>query len=172
MEPQRTDSWFYLLELVILNFTTMFTLMALFLFVLCGHLFVIFHKKTVEELKLLLNSKWVNYRSSDELIWSLLSHFRILCEAKRQLFYDFRPMLMMNCCLSVINILTCAYYSIYCPFFYIQLLGAIVVWDICDTLEFIFRLWLICHTVDQIRASVCDSIHLFSYNFINTYCIN
>lgn len=158
VDPQRTDSWFYLLELAILKFTTMFT--ALFLFVLCGQLFIIFHKKTVEELKLLLNSKWVNYRSSDELIWSLLSHFRILREAKRQLFYDFRPMLMINCCLSVINILTCAYYSIDL-FFFTSNYWVIVMWDICDTLEFIFRLWLICHTVDHIRASVCDSIHLF-----------
>ena len=168
VHPNRKEDWFYLLEMIVLKFSTMYTLMALFLFVLCGQLFVIYHLKIIEDLRLLLNSKVIHHdseRSSDELIWSLLSHLRILCEAKRQLFRDFRPILMMNYCLSVVNILTCSYYSI--NHFFTSNYWVVVMWDICDTLEFIFRLWVLCHTADQIRSSVCVDLKSFLFFFAN-----
>jgi hypothetical protein len=104
-----------------------------------------------------------------------LGHFRILGEAKRQLFRDFRSMLMMNCCLSVVNIVTCSYFSINRFFVSIHNYWVVVVWDMSDTLEFTFRLWLICHTADRIRSSVCyfmPIIFQFFIPSINFYCDN
>jgi len=158
MHPKRKEDWSYIIEIVILKFTTLFTLMALFLFVFCGQLLVVYHRKIMEKLKIMISKEMIdqnledNY-SSDEL-WSILSHFRILCEAKRQLFRDFRSMLLMNCCLSVVNLVTCSYFAINRFFMSIQNYWLVVVWDISDALEFTFRLWLICHTADRIRSSV------------------
>lgn len=139
-----------LIEIVIWKLSTAFALLVVWLFILCGHIFVVYHEKMVENLSLMRVRDREHYYN-DEL-WSLLSHFAILCEAKRHLFHDFRSMLIMNCCLSTTNILACSYYAITLYFSGTSLL--MVGWDISDTLEFTFRLWLICHTADRIRSSV------------------
>lgn len=177
MHPKRKEDWSYIVEIVILKFTTLFTLMALFLFVFCGQLLVVYHKKIVEKLKIMISKEIIHrnpedYSSSDE-IWSILSHFRILCEAKRQLFRDFRSMLTMNCCLSVVNLVTCSYFAINRFFMSIQNYWLVVVWDMSDTLEFTFRLWLICHTADRIRSSVSfhvtDFLSIFYIKMFNNF---
>ena len=164
VHPNRMEDWFYITGAVLLKFTTMFTLMALFLFVLCGQLLIVYHKTIVNELGLLLYSKRVQLEHHSEDIWFLLSQFRIVCVAKRQLFHDFRSMLMMNCFLSVVNIITCSYYVI--NNFFTTNNWAVVTWDICDTLEFIFRLWLICHTTDEIRSTVGFYFVIFYVDYI------
>lgn len=155
IHPTRKEDWFYLLEFVILKFTTMFTLIALLLFILCGQLLIVYHRKIAEELTQLI-SKEINQNSEDyyfdDELWSILSHFQILCEAKKQLFRNFRSMLMMNCCLSVVNVVTCSYFAI--NHIFISLFWIVVMWDISDIVEFTFRLWLVGHITDQIRSSV------------------
>lgn len=153
---QETDyyvDWMLLVEIVIWKLNTAFALIAVWMFVLCGHLLVIYHKKMAHELKELANTIRIHDhdRYDNDELWRLLNHFRTLCEAKRHLFHDFRSMLIINCCLSGTNILACSYYSISLFFTNSSMM---MIWNISDTLEFIFRLWLICHTADKIRSSV------------------
>ncbi len=157
--------WMLLIEIVIWKLNTSFALMAVWLFALCGHLLVLYHKQMAEELKGLANSNRIRNRErvdNDEL-WSFLSHFESLCEAKRQLFKDFRSMLIMNCCLSATNILACSYFSI--NLILSSTAYLMVTWDISDILEFTFRLWLICHTADIIRSSVSVLLYIPCSNF-------
>ena len=157
--------WMLLIEIIIWKLNTSFALMAVWLFALCGHLLVLYHKKMTEELKELAKSKRIYNRErvdNDEL-WSFLSHFESLCEAKRQLFQDFRSMLIMNCCLSATNILACSYFTIS---LFSSTTYLMVTWDISDILEFTFRLWLICHTADRIRSSVSVSLYIYIYIYL------
>lgn len=90
VHQNRKEDWFYITEAVLLKFTTMFTLMALFLFVPCVHLLIVYHKKILDELRTILDSKIVQLlEHRSEVIWLLLSQYRIVCAAKRQLFNDF-----------------------------------------------------------------------------------
>jgi len=166
---QKADyvDWMLLVEIVLWKLNTAFALMAVWLFVLCGHLLVIYHKKMAHELKELANSIRIRDRDrydNDEL-WCLLSHFRTLCQAKRRLFKDFRSMLIMNCCLSCASILACSYYSIS---LFSSNSSMMLIWNISDTLEFIFRLWLICLIADKIRSSV----RVYYALFISEYMYN
>lgn len=152
-EYNNIQGWLSLvIENAIRKFCTMFTLWSVWLFFFCGQLFVVYHNKIAKELEKLVSIHGIqdNVRAKEK-IWSLLNHFRTICHAKRQLFSSFQFMLMVNLCLSVVNILTCLYYTIE-NISLIRWFGTL--WDFSDSLEFTFRLWLICHTADRIRSSV------------------
>lgn len=104
-------------------------------------------------------------REKDNL-WFLLSHFLVLGQAKRHLFKKLQTILTTNCCLSVVNMLTCSYYTIE---FMASPYWSGTWQDLSDVLEYTFRLWLICHIADQIRSSVCLFIYVFVIRFIFGY---
>jgi len=154
--------WSNLIQNTIRKFNTLFTLVAVWLFYISGLLFVIYHKEMVKDLNRLASLR-VHQKSNKDL-WIVLNHFRILRRARQQLFYDFRFMVMMNCCLSVVNILTCSYYTID---YFNSSFWYVLWWDLSDVLEFIFRFWLICQTSDHIRSSVCI---ILTYHILYLLC--
>lgn len=143
------ENWLSLvIENAIRKFCSMFTLWSIWIFFYCGQLLVIYHKNISKELTQMVTT---GIREKENL-WFLLSHFSVLGQAKRHLFKNLQMMLITNCFLSVVNMLTCSYYTIE---FMASPYWIGTWWDLSDVLEFTFRLWLICHTADQIRSSVC-----------------
>jgi len=144
---------FGIIQNIIRNFSTLHTSMGLWLFVICGELLVIYNRKIMQDL-LKANQSSTPVTTNNEIktnvTWSILSQFKILHDVHRQLFYDYRFILMANVCCNVIFILTCSFYFIE----YLDSTWVGIFWEIAVVIEFIFRFWLVCHTEDRIRTSV------------------
>lgn len=143
--------------------------MALWLFVFCGQLLVIYNRKIAQNLldNILPRQKVISKENNKEIaaVWSILSEFKLLCDVRCRLFYDYRFILMGNVLLNVNFILSCSYYFI--EFLDTGWVG--IFWEVAGFIEFTFRLWLICHTADRIRSSV--RIHK-NYRALNLFKIS
>lgn len=125
--------------------TQMFTLMALWLFVLCGQLLTTYYKTAAQKIGRL-------NRIEGAACWGILSQYRQLIKTCQALHRDFRFILLANCWLSIVTVLTSSFFALE----YMKSNHWIVtLWDGSDILESSFRLWLACHTSDRIRSSVC-----------------
>lgn len=122
---------------------------AISLFVICGQLLVIYNKTIAQNLSEIVSNPSTNFNCNNA-IWSILSQFKVLREVRRKLFYDYQFILIGNVFLSVLLIFSCSYY-------FIEFLGLTSVGIFCEVTvitQYIFRVWLICHTADRIHSSV------------------
>jgi len=154
------DDLFGTIQNIIRLICTLFNSMALWLFVICGQLLVIYNRKIAQNLMDILPRQKVIRKESKEIIaiWSILSEFKLLFDVRGRLFHDYRFILMGNVLLNVNLILSCSYYFI--EFLDTAWVG--IFWEVSVVIEFISRFWLICHTADRIRSSVSRIIIFFS----------
>lgn len=131
-------------------FCTIYNSMAMWLFVICGRLLVIYHRKITHDLIGILSKPRTINIDNNETIWSTLNQFRVLREVHLKLFYDYRFILIGNVLLNLILIHSCSYYLIE----FLDLTWVGVFWEVSVVIEFTFRFWLICHTADHIHSSV------------------
>ena len=82
--------------------------------------------------------------------FELLRYLKQLYYASDLLHHRFGTMLMANCILSFIVILTSSYYVIE----YIDKYPVLSCWNGTDVLDSFIRLWLVCHTADRMRRAV------------------
>lgn len=151
LETRNWINWFYVTSWVdvvsnaIRLTNTLFTLMAIWLFVFCSQVLMVYQEKMACRLQEAVAA------SREEIVWEILTDCRILVKVKCRLLRDFRYMLTANCCLSVMVMLTSTY-------FFIDSIRTqmwpLVVWGSFSSVEFCLRFWLICHTTDRVRLSV------------------
>lgn len=140
---------------VIRLFCTLFSSMAVWLFVIFGQLFIIYNKKIAKYLlKIAISNSNQDEKEISRAAWAVLSQFNLLIEVHRRHFYDYRFILIGNILINFILILSCSFTFIK----YLKFTWAGIFWEITAIVEFTLRFWLVCHTEDRIRSSV--SIYL------------
>ncbi len=170
--PTRTIALFAAVQESIWITCQIVTLTALLLFVLCGQVLVAYHQRAINQLEI---DKLIRFHQSPRVmedVWLVLSQFRPLIEVRRRLYMDFRPMLLANICLSLVTILSSAYFALYFVWSSYPNKYLSHIWDFGDIAEAFIRLWLICHINDCIHYSVYITIKLLSIAFNSNYKIN
>lgn len=164
--PPHADYCPNLFEEVVRIANQLFAVEAVWLFVACGQLLVFYHQTIVEDLRrsstrllaLTTTSSSKIYLEPDQRttelisrkIFPILSVMKDLQEATHLLHSRFCTMLMANCLLSVVVILTSFYYGVE----HLEDDLLMSCWEAFDFLESFLRLWIICGTADYIRQSV------------------
>lgn len=85
-----------------------------------------------------------------------LASLKQLYLATNLLYSQMNVMLMANCFLVVILMLTSSYYAI-SYFFEGNFMGGC--WDATDVIDSFIRFWLMCHIADTVRSAVSDKLN-------------
>ncbi len=125
-----------------------FALSAIWLYVLCARMIVIYHLNIADQLKQL--HVVGRHFSLDEILLAVKT-FKYLSHATYLLHRHFGLILLINCCYLVVNLIQILYYI---TRFGSLMTTILTVWDCFTLFEVISRLFLICHTADSIRTSV------------------
>lgn len=132
-----------------------FTMIPVWIFIICSQLHIFYTRKLIAKLKLLCvmvrNTGVIPSRAVAQRSFSNLRSLKQLYEAADLLYLHFSTILVVNCCQTFITMLTSSYYFVesfrksYWVFFCL---------DGSDVLDAFVRFWLVCHTSDQIRETV------------------
>ena len=133
-------------------------MIPVWIFIICGQLYLFYVKKLIEKLNLIYvvakNSKVIKRQIITQRTFGILLSLKQLYLAADLLHRHFSTILMVNCFVTFLTMLTSAYYVIeFIPSGYVM-----VGLDLSDVFESIIRFWLICHTSDLIRETVITFI--------------
>ena len=130
-------------------------MIPVWIFIICGQLYLFYVKKLIEKLIFVYlvaknSNKVIKCRIITQRTFNILRTLKQLYLAADLLHRHFSAILMVNCFVTFLTMLTSAYYVIeFIPSGYVMV-GS----DLIDVVESIIRFWLICHTSDLIRETV------------------
>ncbi len=131
-------------------------MIPVWIFIICGQLYLFFVKKLVEKLNVFYfavkNTTGIQSQIISERTFAILRTLKQLYLAADLLHRHFSTILMLNCFMAFITMFIYAYYVI--EFIQSGLSMIVVFWDSSDVIESFVRFWLICHTSDRIREAV------------------
>ncbi len=130
--------------------------LPVWIYVICGELVIFYFKRITCQLKLLYTTTRNITANHQKLfihveIFGLLRHLKELNLATDLLHRRLSSMLLGNCCMSFVIMLTSSYYAIE----YIKekyYIGAC--WDGFDVFDSFLRYFIICDTTDRMREAV------------------
>ena len=146
--------WISIVQELITIQSLVFALSAIWLYVLCARIIVIYYINTTEKMKHLIGK----YYCVKE-IFAFVETFKYLSYATHLLHRRFGLILLVNCCYLMTNLIHTLYYI---TRFTSNLHIILVLWDWFTLVEVISRLFLICHMADSIRNSVSYKLDSFS----------
>jgi len=129
--------------------------MPIWIFIICGQLYIFYTRKLIANLKLLYfvvrKTRVIPSLTVAQRTFANLRSLKQLYVATDLLHRHFGTMLAVNCFFTFITMITSSYYVIeYLKNGYV----VVVCWDASDVLDSFVRFWLICHTSDRIREIV------------------
>ncbi|EFX89765.1 hypothetical protein DAPPUDRAFT_346895 [Daphnia pulex] len=137
-----------------------FTVFPVWIFIICSQLHIFYTRKLIANSKLLnfvVRNATVPISQTDvaQRTFSNLRSLKQLYLAADLLHRQFSTILMVNCFLAFITMLTSSYYVIE-----FSQLGYVVIvcWEASHVVDSFVRFWLICHTSDRIRESTTECI--------------
>ena len=153
--PFRSILWFAIIQNLIRIFANQwFTVLPVWIFAIYGELIVFYFNKLASNLKVSALSKnmaQMEGKSVSKETVEMLRSMKQIYYASDLLHHRFSTMLIMNCFLSFIVMLTHSFYFIeYIRNKYI----VIPCWDGMKVLDSFIRFWLACHTADRMRGAV------------------
>jgi hypothetical protein len=129
--------------------------LPVWIFIICGQLCIFYTRELITNLNLFCamvrNAGVIPSRTVAQRTFSNLRSLKQLYLAADLLHRHFSTILVVNCFLTFITMLTSSYYVIE---FSQRGFVAIVCWEASHVLDSFVRFWLICHTSDRIRESV------------------
>ncbi len=159
--PTRVFNWPDAIQNIFRSIThKWFVVLPIWIYVICGELVVFYFHRITCQLKL-LNMAVRNLRTNQKLFLNMqtfivLRPLKELYLATDLLHRRLSRMLLANCCMSFVIMLTSSYYVIeYIREKYFM----VACWDGFDVFDSFLRYFLICHTTDRIREAVtkqCD----------------
>ena len=134
-------------------------MIPVWIFIICGQLYLFYVKKLIEKLNFVYlvakNSKVIKCQIITQRTFGILLSLKQLYLAADLLHRHFSTILMVNCFVTFLTMLTSAYYVIeFIPSGYVPM----VFLDSSDVVDSVIRFWLICHTSDLIRETVITFI--------------
>ncbi|EFX74771.1 hypothetical protein DAPPUDRAFT_346882 [Daphnia pulex] len=157
--PVRLAYWLDMLQNSIKIFSNLcLTVLPVWLFIICGQLYIFYTRKLIANLKLLylmVRNATVPSGTAVQRTFSNLRSLKHLYLAAELLHRHFSTVLAVNCFLTFVTMFTSSYYIIE---FYKRGNVIVVCWSCIDVLEAFLRFWLICHTSDQIREITIECI--------------
>ncbi len=131
-----------------------FTAIPVWVFLICSQLYIFYTRKLIANLKLLyfvVRNATVPSQTVAQRTFAHLRSLKQLYLAADLLHRHFSTILVVNCFLTFITMLTSSYYVIE---FIQRGYVVIVCWEVSTVLDSFVRFWLICHTSDRIRETV------------------
>ena len=134
-------------------------MIPVWIFIICGQLYLFYVKKLIEKLNFVYlvakNSKVIKCQIITQRTFGILLSLKQLYLAADLLHRHFSTILMVNCFVTFLTMLTSAYYVIeFIPSGYVP----VVFLNSSDVVDSFIRFWLICHTSDLIRETVITFI--------------
>ena len=143
---------FTLLQWISYCWKTSFTVIPVWIFIICGQLYLFYAKKLIEKLNFVyLGAKNIQCQVIiTQRTFDILQSLKQLYLAADLLHRHFSTILMVNCFVTFTTMFTATYFVIeFIPSGY-----AVVFLDSSDVVDSFIRFWLICHTSDLIRETV------------------
>lgn len=136
-----------------------FTVIPIWIFVIFGQLLVVYLKTLTCNLNVIKAQEVKPFENAAHQALVVLRSLEQLYSATNFLHRRFRLVLMANCCLIFIVMLTSAYYAIDS---FSKSLIVVGFWSISNVLDPFTRFLAMCHISDQIRIAV--SVHIYLAN--------
>ena len=138
-------------------------MIPVWIFIICGQLYLFYVKKLIEKLNLIYvvakNSKVIKCQIITQRTFGILLSLKQLYLAADLLHRHFSTILMVNCFVTFLTMLTSAYYVIeFIPSGYVPMVFLFS----SDVVDSFIRFWLICHTSDLIRETV-NTFTIYKY---------
>ena len=138
-------------------------MIPVWIFIICGQLYLFYVKKLIEKLNFVYlvakNSKVIKCQIITQRTFGILLSLKQLYLAADLLHRHFSTILMVNCFVTFLTMLTSAYYVIeFIPSGYVP----VVFLSSSDVVDSFIRFWLICHTSDLIRETV-NTFTIYKY---------
>lgn len=136
-----------------------FTALPIWIFTICGQLLVVYFEQLGTHLKEITKQERQTSENQfgPQQTFVILRSLEQLYSATAFLHRRFQLMLVTNCCLNFVILLTSTYYAID-----VIVSGLVIVrfWDAADVLDSFVRFLSICHISDQIRTAVSQVTYL------------
>ncbi len=136
-------------------------MLPVWLFIICGQLYIFYTRKLIANLKLLyfmVRNATVSSGTAVQRTFPNLRYLKQLYLAADLLHLHFGTVLAVNCFQTFVTMFTSSYYIIE---FYKRGNVIVVCWSCIDVFEAFLRFWLICHTSDLIREVVIILFRIF-----------
>ncbi len=155
--PTRPATWWNITQNLIRIFGNQwFSVLPVWIFVVCGELVVLYFKRiesNLEQLNLSAQNMggYFDKPANHQQTFAILLSLKQLYFAADLLHLRFGIMLISNCILCFVTMLTSSYYVIE---YMLDKFVVVTCWDGSDVLDSFIRFWLICHTADRMRGAV------------------
>ena len=147
-------------------------MIPVWIFIICGQLYLFYVKKLIEKLNFVYlvakNSKVIKCQIITQRTFGILLSLKQLYLAADLLHRHFSTILMVNCFMTFITMLTTTYNVIE---FFQRGNMVLFCWDSSDVMDSFIRFCLICHTSDRIREAVIIILIFESYSIKSCYII-
>lgn len=139
-----------------------FTVIPIWLYAILGQLLIVYFEKIAANLGLLIENNTRNQNSAiAKQTFVMLRSLKAFPLAIELLHHHFNTMLMANCFLDFIIMLTSSFYLIE---YFGDGLSMAACWDVMDVIDSFVRFWLVCHISDKMRKAVSYRSHRSLYH--------